>query len=73
MGGTVKTGGKTEILKKAGAKLNRGLGALKIRGYMLFMLHVSAAFKGGDIQNFWQGGEPYMIGLSILWGDLITP
>ena len=48
----MKTGGKTEILKKAGAKLNRGLGALKIRGYMLFMLHVSAAFKGGDIQNF---------------------
>ena len=57
MGGTVKTGGETEILKKAGAKLNRGLGALKIRGYTLFMLHVSAAFKGGDIQNFWQGGR----------------
>ena len=73
MGGTVKTGGETEVLKNVGAKLNRGLGALKIRGYMLFMLHVSAAFKGGDIQNFWQGGEPYMIGLSILWGDLITP
>ena len=69
----MKTGGETEVLKNVGAKLNRGLGALKIRGYMLFMLHVSAAFKGGDIQNFWQGGEPYMIGLSILWGDLITP
>ena len=28
-----------------------------------------AAFKGGDIPNFWEGGRiPYMEGLSILWG-----
>ena len=31
----------------------------------------------GDIQYFWQGGEPYMEGarwgLGILWGDVITP
>ena len=26
-------------------------------------------FKGRDIQNFWEGGEPYMGGLlCILWG-----
>ena len=24
------------------------------------MLHASAAFKGGDIQKFWEGGEPYV-------------
>ena len=27
---------------------------------------------GGDIQYFWEGGEPYMGGLGILLGDLIT-
>ena len=32
------------------------------------MLHASAIFKGGDIQNFWEGGGGE---LSILWGDLI--
>ena len=31
---------------------------------MLFMLHVSAAFKGGDIQSFLEGGE------NLIWGDL---
>ena len=32
------------------------------------MLHGSAAFKEGDIQNFWEERQPYMGGLSILWG-----
>ena len=27
-----------------------------------------AAFKGRDIQHFWEGGDLYMGGLSILWG-----
>ena len=35
------------------------------------MFHASAAFKGGDIQNFWEGGRTLYGGLSILWGDLI--
>ena len=39
----------------------------------LFMFHASAAFKGGDIQNFGQGGEPYMGGFSILCGNFIAP
>ena len=30
------------------------------------------AFEGGDIQKFWEGGEPYMGGLGILWGNLKT-
>ena len=29
-----------------------------------------AAFKRGDIQNFWEGGRNLYGGLSILWGDL---
>ena len=29
---------------------------------MMFMLHASAVFKGGDVQNVWEGGEPYMGG-----------
>ena len=33
----------------------------------------SAAFKWVDIQTFWEGGEAYMGGLNILWGDWITP
>ena len=36
--------------------------------YMLLMLHASAAFKGGDNQNFWEGGRPYIGGLSIYGG-----
>ena len=34
---------------------------------MLFMRHASAAYRGGgggDINIFWEGGEPYM-------GDLV--
>ena len=41
-------------------------GSLKRGGYKFFMLHVSAAFKWRDTQNFWEEGEPYM-------GNLITP
>ena len=37
------------------------------------MFDASAAFTGGDIQNFGEGGRTYMGGFSILWGDLITP
>ena len=33
----------------------------------------SAAFKGVDIQTFWEGGEAHMGGLNTLSGDLITP
>ena len=66
----MKTGGETEVLKNVGAKLNRGLRALKIRGYMLFMLHVSAAFKGGDIQNFWEGGRTLYGGTQHFMGGL---
>ena len=35
----------------------------------------TAAFKGGGggiFKTFEKGGKPYMGGLSILWGDLIT-
>ena len=32
----------------------------------------SAAFKGVDIQTFWEG-EAHMGGLNTLSGDLITP
>ena len=39
---------------------------------MLFMLHVSAAFKGEIFKIFGKEGEPYMGELSILWRDLIT-
>ena len=28
---------------------------------------------GGDIQDFGKWGEPFMGGLGILWGNLITP
>ena len=28
------------------------------------MLHASAAFKGGNIRNFWEGGG------NLIWGDL---
>ena len=53
-----------QILKKGGGQVGQGLGVLKKGGYKLFMLHVSAAFKGGDIQNFWEGGE------NLIWGNL---
>ena len=44
--------------------MGQGLGVIKKGGYRLFMLHVSAAFKGGDIQNFGEGGE------NLIWGNL---
>ena len=34
---------------------------------------LTAAFKGGDIQNFWEARRILYGGLTILWGDLITP
>ena len=74
-GQTEKTGRETEILKWGGGeKLGQGLGALTWGGggYMLFMLHVSAAFKGEIFKIFGKEGEPYMGELSILWRDLIT-
>ena len=37
------------------------------------MLHASAAFKGGYIQSFQEGGEPYMGDLAFYEGDLIIP
>ena len=54
---------------KAGSRA----GCLKKGGYMLFILHVSAAFEGEIFKFFWKGGALYMGGLSILWEDLITP
>ena len=33
----------------------------------LFVVHI------GDLQNFWERGRALYGGLSILWGDLITP
>ena len=53
---------------KAGSRA----GCLKKGGFMLFMLHVSAAFEGEIFKIFGKEVEPYMGGLSILWGDLIT-
>ena len=41
--------------------------------YSLFLLHALVAFKGEIFNIFEKGGEPYMGGLSILWGDFITP
>ena len=32
----------------------------------------SSVLGVGDIQYFWKGGEPYIGGLGILLGDLIT-
>ena len=74
MGGTEKTGGETDF--KKGRQTGSKAGCLKKKGgldsrtmqhlnrlYKLYMLHASAAFKGGDIQNFWEGGKPYMGGL----------
>ena len=37
-----------------------------------YIVHASAAFNEGDIQNFGKRGKPYMGGHSILWGGLIT-
>ena len=37
------------------------------------MLHASAAFKGGDIHNYWEGGEPYLGGLKDFMGGLDNP
>ena len=39
----------------------------------LFMLHASTAFKGGDIHNYWEGGEPYLGGLKDFMGGLDNP
>ena len=36
--------------------------------------NLNSILYGGEIfKKFWKGGEPYMGGLSILRGDLITP
>ena len=37
---------------------------------MLFMLHASAAFKGGDIKNFWEHDFPQVLRT---WGQLHPP
>ena len=37
------------------------------------MFHASAAFKGGYIQNFGEGGRILYKGFSILWGGLDKP
>ena len=36
------------------------------------MLHASAAFKGGDIQNFWEGGRALYGETYHFMGELIT-
>ena len=46
MGGTEKTGGETDALKKGERQTGSRAGCLKKGGYMLLMLHVSAVFKG---------------------------
>ena len=40
---------------------------------LLYVVHASAAFKGGDIQNFWEGGRTLYGGTSHFMGELITP
>ena len=62
------------MIKKSRGKAGSRAGCLNVGGggYMLFMLHVSAAFKGEIFKIFGKEGEPYMGELSILWRDLIT-
>ena len=35
--------------------------------------NLNSSLQGGDTQNIWDGGGTHIWGLSILWGDLITP